>query len=70
MAETAVKTEVERAFRRGGVMFRRAKNSLLCKELAHLSVTQLTSFVSPIDDSLLAGGLKKTQGGGESRQKQ
>ena len=46
------------------------KNSWLCKGLAHLSITQLTSALSRYDDIPHADGLKKTQGGGESTQKQ
>jgi hypothetical protein len=43
------------------------KNSWLCKGLAHLSGTQLTSALSRYDDIPHVDGLKKTQGGGESR---
>jgi hypothetical protein len=54
----------------GSIAVGRVKNSLFRKELAQLSSTQLTSDMSPNNDMPQAGGLKKTQGGGELRQKQ
>ena len=48
----------------------RAKNSWLRKGLAHLSVSAVNIRLSPNNDIPHASGLKKTQGGGESRQKQ
>ncbi len=46
------------------------KNSCGSKELARLSVTRLTSFTCRLMTTALDGGLMKTQGGGESREKQ
>jgi len=48
----------------------RKENSLLRKGLAHLLSARLTSPPSPNNDIPHASGLKKTQGGGELRQKQ